>query len=62
MADDGTPITSEQLRLVLDRLNEVMTEAARLRKEVMRQLGDQRASHRQHVSPVTKRKTSRRKR
>lgn len=62
MADQGTPITSEQLRQVLDRLNEVMAEAGRLRREVMRQLGEQRAAQRQHLSDGGKRKSSRRKR
>ena len=56
MADDGTPITSEKLRQVLDRLNDVLGEAARLRKEVMRQLGEQRASQQQHLSSGRKRK------
>jgi len=60
---DGTPLNEENLRQVLDRLNDVMTEAARLRKEVMRQLGEQRASQQQHLSVSRKRKTApRRKR
>ena len=53
MADERTPITAENLRQVLDRLNDVLDEAARLRKEVMRQLAEQRDGQRQHV---TKRK------
>jgi len=60
---DGTPINSENLKQVLDRLNEVLAEAARLRKEVMRQLGEQRAGQQQHLSGTRKRKsTSKRKR
>jgi hypothetical protein len=60
---DGTPINSENLKQVLDRLNEVLAEAARLRKEVMRQLGEQRAGQQQHLSGVRKRKgVSKRKR
>jgi hypothetical protein len=54
MADDG-PISSEQLKEVLDRLNDVLAEAARLRKEVMRQLGEQRAGQ-QHISGARKRR------
>lgn len=57
-ADERTPITSENLKEVLDRLNEVLAEAARLRKEVMRQLSDQRASLQQHLAPSRKRKRS----
>jgi hypothetical protein len=57
MADEGTPITSENLRQVLDRLNDVLAEAARLRKEVMRQLGEQRAGHQQHLTAMRKRKS-----
>jgi len=55
MADDG-PISSEQLKQVLDRLNDVLAEAARLRKEVMRQLGEQRARQQQHLSAARKRR------
>ena len=58
---DGTPLNAESLREVLDRLNDVMAEAARLRKEVMRQLGDQRASLQQHLSGARKRKAARKK-
>ena len=47
---DGTPISAENLKVVLDRLNEVLSEAARLRKEVIRQLGEQRAGQQQHLS------------
>ena len=61
MADDRTPINPEKLKEVLDRLNDVLAEAARLRSEVIRQLTDQRASVQQHLAP-RKRKTARRKR
>jgi len=50
MADDGAPITAEHLRRVLDRLDDVLAEAARLRKEVVRQLTEQRAGQQQHVT------------
>ena len=47
-ADDGSPISSDKLRQVLERLNDVLAEAARLRKEVIRQLASDRASQQQH--------------
>jgi hypothetical protein len=47
---DPTPISPENLKQVLDRLDEVLAEAARLRKEVIRQLGEQRAGQQQHLS------------
>jgi hypothetical protein len=50
MADERTPITSEHLKQVLDRLDDVLAEAARLRKEVVRQLTEQRANQQQHVT------------
>jgi hypothetical protein len=62
MADEGSPISPEKLRQVLDRLDDVLSEAARLRKEVIRQLGEQRSRQQQHLSPVRRRKNSRRAR
>jgi hypothetical protein len=59
---DGSPISAETLKQVLDRLNDVLAEAARLRKEVVRQLGEQRAGQQQHLSGTRKRKSPRRKR
>jgi hypothetical protein len=50
MADDGSPITSGNLKQVLDRLDDVLAEAARLRKEVIRQLTEQRAGQQQHLT------------
>ena len=61
MADDRTPISAEKLKQALDRLNDVLSEAARLRTEVMRQLTDQHAAAQQHLS-TGKRKTGHRKR
>jgi hypothetical protein len=61
MADDRTPSSPEKLKQVLDRLNDVLSEAARLRSEVMRQLTEQRNAAQQHLSPRT-RKTAQRKR
>ena len=64
---DSTPISADNLKQVLDRLNEVLAEAARLRKEVIRQLGEQRADQQQHLSErpsagPRKRKSAKRKR
>lgn len=50
MADNRTPITAEHLKQVLDRLDDVLAEAARLRTEVVRQLTEQRAGQQQHVT------------
>jgi len=61
MADDRAPIVSEHLKQVLDRLDEVLAEAARLRKEVVRQLTQQRADQQQHVT-TRKRKRATQKR
>jgi len=61
MADDRTPNSPEKLKQVLERLNDVLSEAARLRTEVMRQLTEQRAAVQQHLSP-RKPKTARQKR
>jgi hypothetical protein len=48
------PLTPERLALLLDKLNEVMTEASRLRREVTRQLADQRRSLQQRLTPSRK--------
>jgi len=61
MADERTPIASEHLKQVLDRLDEVLAEAARLRKEVVRQLTEQRANQQQLVT-TRKRKRATQKR
>jgi hypothetical protein len=61
MADERTPIASEHLKQVLDRLDDVLAEAARLRKEVVRQLIEQRADQQQHVT-TRKRKRATQKR
>ena len=50
MADEGRPAGPEHLKQVLERLDEVLAEAARLRKEVVRQLTEQRADQQQHVT------------
>ena len=59
MADESTPISADKLKQVLDRLDDVLAEAARLRKEVVRQLGEQRERQQQQLSPGRRRKRSR---
>lgn len=62
MADERTPITAENLKQVLDRLNDVLGEAARLRKEVIRQLSEQRGHQQQHLGTKNKKRKAPRKR
>lgn len=47
---DKPLLTPERLTQLLTKLNEVMAEAERLRREVTRQLGEQRQSLQQKVS------------
>ena len=61
MPEERTPITPEDLRQVLERLNDVLGEAARLRKEVIRQLSEQRGRQQQVPSKTRKRKASRKR-
>jgi hypothetical protein len=44
MPDRRLPLTPERLATLLDKLDDVMAEAARLRREVTRQLSEQRRS------------------
>jgi hypothetical protein len=62
MGTERSPITDENLQQVLERLNEVMAEAARLRKEVVRQLGEHRADQQQHLTVARRRKVVRKRR
>jgi hypothetical protein len=55
MADTRTPISAEHLKQVLDRLDDVLAEAARLRTEVVRQLTEQRATTRKRKRVTQKR-------
>ena len=55
MANDA-PLTPERLSQLVSRLDEVMTEAARLRKEVTRQLSERRQDQ-QKILPTRKRRT-----
>jgi hypothetical protein len=61
MADERTPISSEHLKQVLDRLNDVLAEAARLRNEVIRQLTEQRANQQQHITPRKRKRVARKR-
>jgi hypothetical protein len=54
-------LTPERLAQLRDKLDEVMGEAARLRREINRQLDDQRRSVQQKVTPMTRRRTPRRR-
>lgn len=56
MADD-TPLTPDRLSEILSRLDDVMTEAARLRKEITGQLNDQRQRDQQKVTRAHSRRT-----
>lgn len=51
-ADGG--LTEQQLASLLEKLNEVLHEAERLRTEVSQQLRDQRASQQQRVSSTSR--------
>ena len=64
MAQDPPPIDPDDLRQVLDRLDDVLGEAARLRKEVIRQLTEERGRQQQHITAKAdsrKRKASRKR-
>jgi hypothetical protein len=58
----GAALTPETLASLLSKLDEVMTEAARLRAEVSRQLTEQRNEQQQQITPPRPRKPSRKKR
>jgi hypothetical protein len=54
MADRPT-LTPERLAQLLEKLNDVMGEAARLRREITRQLEEQRRTIQQKLTPARKR-------
>lgn len=63
MADDSrkAALSPSELAVLLERLDEVMAEAQRLRSQVTRQLADQRRSQQQRIShPPRRRKTKQR--
>jgi hypothetical protein len=55
-ADERSSLNPQKLGEVLAKLNDVLAEAARLRKEIIRQLSDQRAAQQQHLTVPRKRK------
>jgi hypothetical protein len=57
---ERSSLTPERLAQLLDKLNEVMAEADRLRREVTRQLNDQRRSVQQRITGTRKRAAKRR--
>jgi hypothetical protein len=52
---DRQALTPERLAQLLAKLNDVMGEAARLRREVTRQLDEQRRTIQQKLTPARKR-------
>ena len=57
---DNAPLTPERLSELLARLDEVMTDAARLRRQITRQLNDQRRDDQQKVTVTRKRRSKQR--
>ena len=57
---DQDPLTPERLSELLSRLDEVMTDAVRLRRQITRQLQDQRREEQQKVTVTRKRRTKQR--
>ena len=57
---DNAPLTPERLSELRARLDEVMTDAARLRRQITRQLSDQRRDDQQKVTVTRKRRSKQR--
>jgi hypothetical protein len=57
---DNDPLTPERLSELLSRLDEVMTEAAHLRRQITRQLNNQRRDQQQKVTVTRKRRAKQR--
>lgn len=57
---ENAPLTPERLSELLARLDEVMSDAARLRREINRQLSDQRRDNQQKVTVMRKRRQKQR--
>ena len=53
---DDVPLTPERLSELLSRLDEVMTDAARLRRQITKQLNDQQRQTRQKLTDIRRRK------
>jgi hypothetical protein len=57
---ENAPLTPERLSELLARLDEVMSDAARLRRQINRQLSDQRRDNQQKVTVTRKRRQKQR--
>ena len=57
---ENAPLTPERLSELLARLDEVMSDAARLRRQITRQLSDQRRDDQQKVTVTRKRRQKQR--
>jgi hypothetical protein len=63
MADERRQgLSPEDLASLLEKLDEVMAEAERLRQEVSRQLSVQRADQQQRITPSTRKRRPLRRR
>jgi hypothetical protein len=60
MPGDRKPVTPEELRALLDSLDQVMADAEALRRDVNRQLSSDRKSQQQTLSPASHRARGRR--
>ena len=57
---DTASLTPERLSQLLSRLEEVMTDAARLRRQITMRLDDQRREDQQKVTSMRRRRAKRR--
>lgn len=57
---DGSPLTPERLSELLARLNDVMADAQRLRREITKQLNDQRRNEQQKITNTRRRRVKQR--
>jgi hypothetical protein len=57
---DNAPLTPERLSELLSRLDDVMSDAARLRKQITRQLNDRRRQDQQKLTTTRKRRAKQR--
>ena len=53
---DNTPLTPERLSELLARLDEVMTDAEKLRRQITRHLNDKRREDQQKITTTTRRR------
>ena len=60
MGDNDPPLTPERLSELLTRLDEVMTDAARLRRQITRQLNTQRRDQQQKITVTRRRRAKQR--